>query len=149
MDVKESLSGLVGDWTGTNRLRMMPGDAYGESAASATVSFGAKGSLATIAYTWAYQGGPHEGLLVIGNGGKPDELVAVWADSWHQGPQWMECRGAIGADGVLNVRGSYAEDAGWRIRVDPNDPAHLRLAMDNIMPGADYQVVEAIYSRPE
>ncbi|WP_046468363.1 DUF1579 family protein [Allosalinactinospora lopnorensis] len=149
MDVRKSLRGIVGDWTGMNRLRMMPDDPYGESRASATVSLGAKGGVATIAYTWAYEGELQEGLLVIGNGAQPKEVVAVWADSWHQGPQWMECRGTIGEDGVLSVEGSYAEDAGWRIRVDPGAPEQLRLAMDNIMPGTDYQVVEAVYSRAE
>lgn len=148
MRVGERLAAATGDWTGTNRLRMMPTDDYRASDSRATVTPAAHGNAVTIAYTWAEDGAPQEGLLLIGDGDAPDAVVAVWLDSWHQHPQWMTLHGAIDEAGVVRLDGSYAADAGWRIAIDPGDGGALRIGMDNVMPDTGaYPVVEIAYAR--
>lgn len=148
MRAGECLSAAAGEWAGTNRLRMMPTDAYRASDTRATVSLAAQGNVVSIAYTWAEDGAPQEGLLVIGDGAASSEVVAVWIDSWHQHPQWMTCDGRVSEAGVVTVEGSYAVDAGWRIAIDPGEGTALRISMENVMPGEEaYQVVEATYAR--
>lgn len=147
MSVGEVLSSVVGGWVGVNRLRMMPSDDYRESASRATIALVAGGNAVTVAYTWVENGAPQEGLLVLEAGEGPDEVAAIWLDSWHQHPRWMELAGRIDA-GVVSVEGSYAEEAGWRIHLDPSDGTPL-LTMDNVMPGMDYRVVEGEYRRAD
>lgn len=149
MRVAEALAGVFGEWAGTNRLRMMPTDDYAPSAGRATVTAAAGGNAVTIAYTWAERGAPQEGLLVIADGAEPDAAVAVWIDSWHQQPQWMELRGTVDGAGVVRLDGSYGPDLGWRIAVDPGDGTALQIAMENVMAETGpYRAVEAAYARP-
>lgn len=150
MDVKKSLGDLTGNWIGTNKLRVMPTDPYGESAATATITTAANGCLTTIVYTWADGDTPQDGFLAITSGQDPHEAVAVWVDTWHQSPQWMNLSGTISDTGVISLRGTYgAEDdrGGWRIHIHPIDATTVRITMDNIYTDLDYQVVEANYSR--
>jgi hypothetical protein len=58
----------------------------------------------------------------------------------------MELAGTIGNVGVIRLGGAY-DGGGWRITLDATRGDQLRLAMDNIYQGMDYQVVEATYRR--
>lgn len=129
-------------------MRLMPDDPYTESAATAHVRLAARGNLATVAYTWTTEDTEQDGLLLLGDGEDPGTAVAVWCDSWHQSPQWMTCSGRID-EGRITLDGKYAggdDVAGWRIRVDATAARTLRIAMDNVIPEADYQVVESTYT---
>jgi hypothetical protein len=79
--------------------------------------------------------------------------VAVWVDSFHSGPEWMNFAGDIGDDGVVRLTGWYAApsgpDWGWQIHVEPGEGNGGRVTMHNMVPGHEpYQVVEAVY-RPQ
>lgn len=148
MRVGETLAAAVGEWTGTNRLRIMPTDPYRASAARATVAAAAGGNAVTVAYAWAEDNAPQEGLLTIADGAEPNAAVAVWLDSWHQQPRWMELTGTVDAAGVVRLEGSYGPGLGWRIALDPGDGTTFRMAMDNVMAETGpYRVVEADYAR--
>ncbi|MQA03225.1 MAG: DUF1579 domain-containing protein [Streptosporangiales bacterium] len=146
---RQTMAALTGTWVGTSRMRLMPDDPYGESPATATVRPAARGSFATVAYTWTTDGVEQDGFLLLGDGADPGTAVAVWCDSWHQSPHWMTCEGTV-QDQRITVAGSYLggdTTAGWRIRIDASDPAVLRIAMDNVLREVGYQVVDARYER--
>jgi len=78
--------------------------------------------------------------------------AAVWVDSFHSGPEWLNLAGDIGEDGVVRLTGWYTAppgpDWGWQIHIDPGDGNGGRITMHNMVPGHDpYQVVEAVYRR--
>ena len=146
MTVVDYLAPMLGDWRGTNRLRLMPTDEYQPSTATATVGVTAA-RFVTIAYTWSDGDASQDGLLLVG--GSPDAAEAVWVDSWHTGPSWMSFSGGVGEDGELRLLGSYAAptgpDWGWHIHLRPQDAV---LTMHNVVPGSDpYQVVELALER--
>ena len=148
MTVVDYLGPMLGDWRGTNRLRLMPTDEYQASTATATVGVTAA-RFVTIAYTWSDGDAPQDGLLLVG--GSPESAEAVWVDSWHTGPSWMTFSGGVGEDGELRLLGSYAAptgpDWGWHIHLRPQDAV---LTMHNVVPGSDpYQVVELALERTD
>jgi hypothetical protein len=145
MRVSDALADLLGTWTGTNRLRVMPTDPWVESAATATVARVADGAFLTIAYTWAESGAPQDGLLLLGDGPTLGHAVATWVDSWHQSPEWMVLRGEVD-DGPVHLEGRYSPDALWRIHLVPA-AEHWTMTMDNVMPGNDYPAVEVTFDR--
>ena len=148
MAAPEQLDGAVGDWAGTNLLRLMPTDPYRESEAHATVARAAGGDIVVINYTWAEAGEPQDGLLIISGGDEAGEARAMWVDSWHQRPQWIVLSGATDEAGVVRVAAPYAEGFEWWINVDATTADALAITMDNVAPGAArYQVVEARYTR--
>ena len=66
MSVLDGIKNLVGAWKGQNRLWLSPKDSPDESTATATVAVAAGGKFVIIEYTWARQGRPQEGLLMLG-----------------------------------------------------------------------------------
>ncbi|NUR09830.1 MAG: hypothetical protein HOQ22_14150 [Nocardioidaceae bacterium] len=124
----------AGTWVGTNRFRLMPDDAPAEADATARLTVGAGGNVATLAYTWAHAvDGPQDGLLMVGPGDVPGEVLALWGDSWHQKPAAAQLRGSAGDD-TLTVGFSYAEGWEWRITLTADEPDVLRWRMDNVVP---------------
>ncbi|WP_205660466.1 DUF1579 family protein [Amycolatopsis antarctica] len=147
MTILRNLHEAAGDWQGTNLMRMMPDDEYSPSAATASVGVAAGGHAVTVAYTWSHEGEPQDGVLLVTAGREPGTAAVAWIDSWHQNPHWMVCEGRLGDDGDIRVEGSYGRDAGWRLRLGAAGGRSLRIAMDNLGPGMDYQVVDASFSR--
>ena len=148
MAAPEELNRAVGGWAGTSLLRVMPTDPYRESEARATVTSAAGGDLIVINYTWAEEGKPQDGMLIISGGDEPGDARAMWADSWHQRPLWLVLSGATDEGGVVRVAAPYGEGFEWRINVDTSTADALAITMDNVAPGvARYQVVEARYTR--
>src|SRR5690349_13353764 len=133
MTVVDLLTPLLGRRQGTNRLRFLPTDEYQTSPATATVAVTAA-RFVSIAYTWAHDDAPQDGLLLIAGDG--DGASGVWVDSFHTGPTWMTFSGGLGPDGELQLRGSYPADSGpdwgWHIHVRPQDAV---LTMHNLVPG--------------
>jgi hypothetical protein len=149
---------LAGRWHGTSRLLTpwaTPPEHRSDSTAEVTLVAG--GRFATLAYTWAYEGKPCEGFLLVGREPEQDVAHASWVDSWHQSARPMTCVGTAAdtaaADGaMIDVRGAYAAqtgpDWGWRIVLDVPDDASLRLTMYNVTPeGEESLAVESRYAR--
>ena len=128
-------SGLVGRWAGTNGFRLVAGDPFHESPATASVTTAAGGHLTLVAYGWQHaDDGPQDGLVLVGPTGEGDAVTATWGDSWHQQPAPMPLSGSRAGDGSLTLDGSYAGDWGWRIRLGTDEGGELRLRMENVVP---------------
>lgn len=164
MKLTEMLAPFAGAWTGSNRLWTMPGEEAEESAATATVSFSGQGKFVELRYTWATDGDPEDGLIVLRElrGG----VQAVWGDSWHTPDGFYLWNGEIvGSDraglqterdaltgGLVSIRGSYpaptGPDWGWRIELDLRQNDRLQMRMVNITPDdQEMLAVQAVYSR--
>lgn len=146
----EVLARLAGKWTGTNRLWLHPQAPVRESATTMAVAPAAQGRFLAFAYTWADEGKPQDGLLLIG--GEGDEVTGAWIDSWHMGTKLMLSRGAATTTGAVSIAGTYAAppgpDWGWRTVIEPRGADTFRFAMYNITPGGEEALaVETIYTR--
>jgi hypothetical protein len=152
MSVHPHLAALAGEWKGTNRLNLswLP-DPIRESASTAVVVPRAAGQALGIAYTWEYEGQPHEGLILI-CGAKDSSIVsATWTDSWHSAHTLMHCAGTVSENGAINVKGSYAvpdhPDWGWRTEIIPSSDT-FKYLMFNLTPeGEEEWAVETEFHR--
>lgn len=134
MTILAALTDRAGPWAGTNGFRLLPSDPLHDAPATAEVARKAGGNLVTVTYTWSHpDDGAQDGLLVMGAGGDPGAIIALWGDSWHQSPEPRVCPG-IAEGGVLTVGYEYAPGWHWEITVDPTDAAALRVRMDNVVP---------------
>lgn len=153
MNVLETLAARAGHWQGINQLQDPHTNAPEDSPSSLAVTPILKGKFIRMDYTWAYQGNPEEGMLLIGYEEKTNAVTAHWADTWHQ-PTVMVCQGNAEANDSMSVKGSYAAppgpDWGWRITISSRDNQNLQMVMYNITPeGQEYLAVEAKYTRGE
>ena len=152
MGLRERLIEYVGDWSGINRLWLSPDDPVRESETTASMALAAGGAFAMISYTWAENGEPQDGVLLVRLAPEPSQLDMVWIDSWHTGGKFMEFRGEEDRDGCMSALGSYpappGPDWGWRIVLAADADAGLRIRMYNISPdGEEALAVEADYTR--
>jgi hypothetical protein len=149
MAARWNVEALVGSWEGENRLWMDPTGAGETSHATARMALVAGGGFASLAYTWAYEGKPQDGLLVVRRAERPGPLDAVWVDSFHTGGGFMTFQGEVDLTGRWSLSGTYGADAGpawgWRIAIDHDeDDDAFRLSMWNVPPGGtDEPAVEA------
>ena len=147
------LAALAGRWRGTSRLfTPWTTPAEHDSETTAVVMPVGRGNFVTVAYTWAHEGKPCSGLLLIGRETKREVAHASWVDSWHQHEHPLTCVGEVDAAGALSVRGSYpapeGPDWGWRIAIDAPDAASFRIRMYNVTPeGEEMPAVESRYVR--
>lgn len=147
-----AIADLAGSWRGTNRLVLSwqtPSEF--RSDATAEVAVVGDGRYVTIAYTWAHEGKPCDGVLLVGREPEGDVAHASWVDSWHQGAFPLASRGTATAGGGVDVRGSYpapeGPDWGWRTVVAPSADG-FTVAMYNVTPdGVEDLAVEAVYTR--
>lgn len=151
MSVHAKLSGLVGEWKGTNRLYFSPTEPVRESESVMSVSLKANGQFIDFEYTWAYENQPQQGLMLLGCDSKSDAVQAIWTDSWHMSHKFMVCDGKISDNGVVDVKGFYSvpdhPDWGWRTEIIPGDDV-LRVVMYNVTPdGEEEMAVETDFSR--
>ncbi|HVF91713.1 MAG TPA: DUF1579 family protein [Blastocatellia bacterium] len=153
MSAPESMQKLVGSWTGTSRLyRPWLSPQESESGSTASVALEARSEFITIRYTWAADGRPQEGLLLLGSD-KDDAAQAVWVDSWHMSEKFMICVGSISNGGMLDILGSYSAptgpDWGWRIVIEPGEQGSFELVMYNVSPdGEESLAFKNRYERP-
>jgi hypothetical protein len=154
MAIIPALAALAGEWKGTNRLHLtwMP-NPLRESDSTARVRPIVGEQSLEIAYTWAYEGTPHEGLLVMtgDEGGKT--VRAFWTDSWHSSHVLMFCEGSAGGNGKVSLKGSYAvpdhADWGWRTDIIPSE-SEFQYVMYNVSPeGIEELAVETTFVRSE
>jgi hypothetical protein len=149
MNLLQTLAACAGNWCGKSVLQDPHKGVAEESPSAATCGLQPDGSF-RLEYTWAYQGKPQRGSLLVRLEGS--EVTAGWTDTWHTGDQPMACSGGSGP--ALSVRGTYAAppgpDWGWRIDLTPAGEK-LRLVMWNIWPaelgGKEELAVEAVYAR--
>ena len=140
MSLPPRFASLSGEWKGTKRL-YLNGESGPEQSSSArmTIAKAARKTFLLLDYTWKYQRDPHEGVLLLGYDEKQNAATAAWGDSWHMSRKIMHCTGAIDANGVFTVRGSYEAppdpDWGWRITLTIHTADSLALVMYNISPG--------------
>jgi len=152
MTTRERLNEAVGEWSGTNRLWLMPDDPARESRIEASIELVAGGAFASIRYTWEDEGRAHDGLLVVRNAPEPGPEDIFWVDSFHTAGGSMTFRGEADPDGRIVAVGSYAAppgpDWGWRIALKTDADEGLRIVMHNITPdGQEALAVEAELTR--
>ncbi|MGE0057550.1 MAG: DUF1579 family protein [Dehalococcoidia bacterium] len=134
----QSLAGPT--WRGNSGLWMDPTQPGYTSETKATVRLVAKGIAAAIEYNWAFEGEPHEGILVVG-ANDDGEAHASWIDSFHMDGSFMVSKGQTGAGDSLSVLGSYAApegpDWGWRTEIEKLSDTAWRVRMYNIPPDSE------------
>ena len=150
MAVSEVLLALAGNWQGCNRLWLDPDEPAQESEGTAVLQPVAQNKFITLHYTWADEGQPQAGVLLLGQDGA--QVNASWVDSWHMQDKIMQLTGTTKPDGSAVVDGSYAAppgpDWGWRITIQPLENDQFKLIMHNVTPdGAAMLAVEAVFSR--
>lgn len=122
-----------------------------ESQSSMTVTPLLGGKFVRLDYTWAYQGAPQEGSLLVGFNPKSGEVTAHWIDGWHNGTRVMPCTGTSADGSSISVAGSYpappGPDWGWKTVIEPGENS-LAVTMYNVWPeGKEELAVEMKYSR--
>ena len=150
MSIPTNMSSLLGNWAGLNHLWLTPAESARLSDTTATITFTAQGKFLSIRYTWAYEGQPQDGLLLVGREAQQNLFKSVWIDSWHTQDSFMLCQGSLDSQGSLSLLGSYpappGPDWGWRIVIGPGDSNSLLITMLNISPdGMEHRAVEALY----
>jgi len=153
MNLSELQNNLLGNWVGSNLLRLSwltPSDYHSPSLLS--VKHVAKGKFLTFTYTWSHEDVSQEGVILLGYDAKQELATAAWVDSWHMSSKIMACEGAIDPQGAISIRGSYealpGPDWGWRIAITPKSGKELQLVMYNISPeGVEDLAVQADYKR--
>jgi hypothetical protein len=144
--------GLIGEWRATNRLWLSPDDPVRESESLAVVRLAGCDQFAEIDYTWAFDGKPQQGRVILGQDPGSHAVKGVWFDSWHMRNDFMTCQGGVDPTGVIVVKGTYAAppdpDWGWEILIEPDARDAFRLSMNNIPPGGEKELaVEVSYTR--
>jgi hypothetical protein len=144
---------LLGDWTGSNLLRLswLTLSDY-HSSSRLSVAPVAKGKFLSFTYMWSHENVSHEGLILLGYDDQQEMATAAWVDSWHMSSKIMSCQGKIDEQGAIVLRGSYeappGPDWGWRIVITPKSGSGLQIVMYNITPeGAEDLAVQADYKR--
>lgn len=153
MSSSAQLGDLLGNWRGINQLWLRPGEDAHESRSTAEVGQMAQGQFVTVAYTWAFDGEPQDGLLIFRSEANESPTVSAFLDSWHVPKGMMLCEGTKDQAGVVSLSGTYpappGPDWGWRIEIESPDGASLVLRMFNITPeGLEALAVLAQYQRP-
>jgi hypothetical protein len=147
----ETLIVAAGTWHGTNVLQDPEMGLQPETTDSiARVTPVLDGRFVRIDYTWACQGAPQSGSMLIGHQKKAGVVTMHWIDTWHNGEKVMALEGASARE-AIDVRGSYAvpshPDWGWRIRLEAS-AGSLAVHMWNVSPeGQEYPAVDARYGR--
>ena len=152
MSVLHGLVSRTGVWRGTNTLHDSNSGRPDESPSALVVVPMLGGKFVRLDYTWAHQGEPQEGSLLLGFDPKTGEVAGHWIDTWHMGRKVMVCRGPTPIGGTISIEGSYAAplgpDWGWRIEITPEDGKAIRIAHFNLDPdGKEEPAVEAVYQR--
>jgi hypothetical protein len=153
MKLTEIQNDFIGEWTGSNLLRLSwltPSDYHSPSRLS--VQPVAKGKFLMFTYTWSHEDVSQEGVILLGCDAQQEVATAAWVDSWHMSSKIMLCEGVIDSQGAINIRGSYeappGPDWGWRIVITPKSGRELQIVMYNISPeGAEELAVQADYKR--
>lgn len=152
MSVNDDLAKYVGTWTGTNNLYLSwLDDPLRQSESVLNVSLKANRQFVSFEYTWAHEGRPQEGIILLGGDTKSDAVQTVWTDSFHSSNTLMVSDGKVNGDGSISVKGYYKveghPDWGWRTDII-SAGEKLRIVMYNVSPDGDEELaVETEYSK--
>jgi hypothetical protein len=152
MSVPEAFAKLVGNWKGFNRLYvpwMEP--PVRETDSTAVLSLKTQDKVLCIEYTWVYDDKPQDGIMLLAQNAKSNEVTMILTDSWHMGHAFLECKGTVDEAGKINVKGYYSvpdhPDWGWRTEFTPGDES-FRFDMYNVSPeGEETIAVESEFTR--
>jgi ribA/ribD-fused uncharacterized protein len=132
------LDSCAGRWRGINRLYVDPQGPPDESESGLIITRVLEGSFVRIDQTWAFEGKPQEGSLLVGFDADAKQVSIHWIDTFHMGRKVMACTGSARPEGGIDVLGSYAAppglDWGWRIRIISPASDRLEIRMFNISP---------------
>ncbi len=153
MSVPSVFGGLVGNWTGFNRLftPWMPVKIH-QSESAASISLITRESVLCIKYTWAYAGKEQDGIMLISReGDRSNEVKMTWTDSWHSPGIFMICSGSHNLEDSISVGGHYAypghPDWGWETEIIAEDDS-FKFTMHNVPPdGPPELAVESEFRR--
>lgn len=151
MTLAELKDQLIGEWTGTNLLRLEPGTPDRITPSDLIVSTVAGGKFISLAYTWSFDGTPQEGFMILGYDKSDGLATAGWGDSWHQSGRVMLSEGVLHDSGEFDVKGYYSVGGhppwGWRTTLKATSTG-LLLEMYNCEPDAPEELaVRGEYSR--
>lgn len=143
---------LTGRWAGANRLWLSREDPEEKSPAQAGVEVSEDGRQLEIDYSWTHRERRQSSVMTVlirGDG----RAEMRWSDTFHTTGQPMKLKGRSDPNGVLSVRGVYAETKkeawGWRILLDPTGARSFKVAMYNVDPQAKEELaVEIVFRRP-
>jgi hypothetical protein len=139
----EILNALVGEWEGTYRLWLQPGEPRTEGPTRCTGRPVLDGRFVALDYAWTDLDGPQIGSMLLGCTDEGQWELA-WVDSWHTGRSMLFSVGGPEAD----VLGSYAGEWGWRTRFDVAPAGGWVVNAWNITPaGEETKATEATYRR--
>lgn len=146
MSALELLAACEGSWVGTYVLQDPATNLDETSPTRLTLARAVGDRFVRLDYTWNYKGRPQQGTALIGFDPATHAASMHWADSWHMGRTVMACAGTCDAQGVVDVRGTYAApptaDWGWRTVITPGD--QFRLVMYNISPDGQEDLAVSI-----
>lgn len=121
-----------------------------ESQSSFHVDTDKHDSFATITYTWAHEGKPQEGTLLLCQAAKTKHLDMGWVDSWHQNTSVLHLTGEESETGSVKAKGTYPagkETWGWTIAFE-YDGSQLSMIMENVTPSGEATwAVKATYKK--
>lgn len=138
------LASFAGRWTGETQLYLDPTAPPEVSRTDATIEPVLGGRWVRIDHCGTAMSRPHAGVLTLGFHKDAQEFEASLIDSFHTGTAMMLSVGALRADGVVDVLGSYAAGAerwGWRtmLRLEGDE---LVIEARNISPaGEEYPAI--------
>lgn len=152
MSALNEIMDLKGKWRGTKHLWLSPGAPVRKSESTAEIHTTAQEQFTEIRYTWADEGRPQEGRLILGQESEQKVVKAVWFDTWHMREQFMICEGRVDDHGVVSIQGTYAAPPGpnwgWKITIEPKVQNAFGFRMYNITPEGEMMLaVEIEYSR--
>lgn len=147
--IPEGFEKLKGNWSGFNKLYMMPEDPVRESKSTASIDTVAKGQTLRIEYTWEFDGAEKDGIILLTSPKESPEVTMVWTDAFHMEHSFMVCKGEFNGS-EINVKGSYQigdyPEWYWRTIFTCDDVFAFK--MYNISPeGEEFIAVDSSFER--
>lgn len=140
---------LVGHYTGQTRTWLDPQAPPEETAGELHVEALGGGRWLRLQEQGRVADRPHTGEALLGFHRDAQQFELCWVDSFHTGSAMMLSVGAVRADGVISVTGSYAaggERWGWRTELHLEPTLTVRAV--NISPaGEEHPAIEARWTR--
>jgi hypothetical protein len=141
---RELIAALVGEWSGTYRLWLEPGELRTEGPTRCTGRSMLEGRFVALDYDWTDRDEPQRGSMLLGCTDEGTWQMA-WVDTWHNGTSIMFCDGGPDPD-VLGSYGPTHERWGWRTRFDLVRPDGFVITAWNVTPtGEETKATEATY----